>query len=105
MAKKKLEVVELNKEKEKIVLEEKNSPLIIFFKKHRWLILFILLLLSLIFLGISTYIFLDNIGKSQQPTIENAEIETTLDKVNTISGGNIPITEEYAAKLFIETYD
>lgn len=100
MSRKKVEVVELNKKEEEIILEEKQSPLVIFFRRHRWLILLILFLLSLIFLGFSTYIFLNNIGKSENPTIQAAEFETSLDALNNITGSSVPLTEEAARRMF-----
>ena len=47
MSKRKLEVVELNKKEEKIILEEEQSRWALFWKKYNRLIFLILLILSL----------------------------------------------------------
>lgn len=101
MIKKKIEVVELNKKESKIILEETKSPLINFWRKHQFHILSILLLLSLIVLITSSFLFLSNLYKSEEPTITSATIDTTLTEFNQyITGGKTPITEEAAKNKF-----
>ncbi len=89
MPKKKIEVVELNKKEEKILLEESRSALLLFWRRHRGLIFSLLLVLSLAVFGVSLTLFLKNIGINEQPIIKGADFETTLYdyKIN-ISGKN-----------------
>lgn len=100
MSKKKLEVVELNKEKEKIVLEEKQSPLVLFFKKHGLLIFITALILSLTVLGVSLFIAIPNLQTSKQPTIKEVSIDMDLANADVTADPSMPITEEAAKKLF-----
>lgn len=103
MSKKKIEVVELNKKEEKIILEEKQSPLIIFWRRHRLLIFLTLLILSLTILGVSIMLFVKNAGSSENPTIKEVSIETSLDEyqANVVAGNN-SITEETAKNAFLK---
>ena len=63
--KKKLEVVELNKNEEKIVLEEQQSTWLLLWKKYNRLILSIGLVLSLIVLVISLTATIFNLNSSK----------------------------------------
>lgn len=74
MPRKKIEVVELNKEKEKIVLEEKSSTLALFFKKNGYYIFMSILLLSLVSLIVGLFIFFKNLSLSIDGSIANVEL-------------------------------
>ena len=102
MFKKKLEVVELNKQEEQIVLEEKQNYIVAFWHKHRFHLLAILLVLAfLIFIG-GMFIFISNIYKSNQPTVTKTPLETSLtDENKYITGSPIPLTEDAAKNQFL----
>ena len=102
MFKKKLEVVELNKQEEQIVLEEKQNYIVAFWHKHRFRLLAILLVLAfLIFIG-GMFIFISNIYKSNQPTVTETPLETSLtDENKYITGSPIPLTEHAAKNQFL----
>ena len=70
MPKKKLEVVELNKKEEQIILEEPLSTWKLFWKKNGKLIYLITLILSLAILFISLIITISNFGTSEKPIIK-----------------------------------
>jgi len=102
MLKKKLEVVELNKEKEKIVLEEKQSSFALFWKKHGCLVFLTVLILSLTILISGIYLLLTNILESKQPTINKVSVDTSLTEYKAnISAGNNSFTEEDAKNAFL----
>lgn len=106
MSKKNLEVVELNKKEEQIILEEKQKPIVSFWRLHRFQILSILLILSLLTCITGVFIFLSNIYQNEEPTIEKASIDTTLSDYNKyVDGGRAPITEETAKNRFLNTGD
>lgn len=106
MSKKNLEVVELNKKEEQIILEEKQKPIVSFWRLHRFQILSILLILSLLTCITGVFIFLSNIYQSEEPTIEKASVDTTLSDYNKyVDGGRAPITEETAKNRFLNTGD
>lgn len=103
MSKKDLEAIELNKKEEKIILAEKQSPLIVFWHKHRYLIS-ILLILALLLLITGSFIFFKNIYQSKDPIINKATLDSSLtDLNNTITGGQVPITEETAKNKFLNS--
>lgn len=106
MSKKNLEVVELNKKEEQIILEEKQKPIVSFWRLHRFQILSILLILSLLTCITGVFIFLSNIYQNEEPTIEKASVDTTLSDYNKyVDGGRAPITEETAKNRFLNTGD
>ncbi len=102
MSKKKLEVIELNKKEEKIVLEEEQSQAIVFWKKYRKLIFGILLVLSLTILIIGGYLFFINLNASEKLIIKQVSVDTTLteDMENIFLDGT-PITSETAKNSFL----
>lgn len=106
MSKKNLEVIELNKKEEEIILEEKQSSFSIFWNKNRFRILAILLILSLItFIG-SSFLFLSNIYKSLEPNIKEITLESTLSNYNKyVMSGDTPITEKTAQNKFLNGGD
>lgn len=102
MSKKKLEVVELNKKEEKIILEQEQSSWILSWKKYNKLILLILLILSLAMLttGIIAAIF--NVSPSEKLIIKQVSVDTNLD-VSTddiTANPSSPMTEETAKEMF-----
>lgn len=100
MPKKKLEVVELNKKEEQIILEEPLSTWKLFWKKNGKLIYLITLILSLAILFISLIITISNFGTSEKPIIKEVSIDTDLtDAVVTIDPG-MSLTEETAKDSF-----
>ena len=101
MAKKKLEVVELNKKEEKIVLEEKQSSLTLFLRKYRLLLFITALIISLTVIIISLFIFVKNIYENKTPVIENSSLSTTLtDYTSNVSAGDRSFTEGDAKNRF-----
>jgi len=104
MSHKKIEVVELNKVGEEIVLEEKQSPLALFLKKYRGLFLLILIIISLLILVTGIFMAVKNLGESKDPTI--TQIDTNLEKLETSEitfNGNYSLTSETAERLFQNT--
>ena len=101
MPRKKIEVVELNKKEEKIILEEKPSALILFWRRHQLLIFLTLLILSLTILGISLIVTAKNIKNSEEEKIKQVEIETTLDDyIANVTTGNKALTPDSAKSAF-----
>lgn len=102
MTKKKLNVVEFDQEEKEIVLEENQSRYLAFLRKYRKVIFFILLLLSLSVLGISSYLLLNNVGRNEKPNISGVALDSSLTDLNsTITGGQVPITDETAKNMFL----
>ena len=100
MAKKKLEVVELNKEKEKIVLEEEQSSWKLFWKKYNKLFLIILLILSLTILVSSIILTISNLSSSEKLIIKQVSVDTDLDVSSADVTASVPLTEETAKNMF-----
>lgn len=100
MPRKKIEVVELNKKEEKIILEEKTSPLILFWRKHRLLIFLTLLILSLTVLILGIILTIKSFEKSSEPTIKEVAIETDLEDYIANIPGNKSMTDESAMNAF-----
>ena len=88
MPKKKIEVVELNKKEDEIVLEEEQSALILFWRRYGKLISLILLFLSLIIASLSIFLIMKNIKKSEEMVIREVKIETSLDSLNFINANH-----------------
>ena len=81
MPKKTIEVVELNKKEEKIILAESQSALLLFWRRHRDLIFSILLCLTLTVFGVSLTLFLRNVGsKVRRLEKDRAETVKRLEK-------------------------
>lgn len=100
MSKKKLEVVELNKKEEKIVLEEKQSPLSIFWEKNQLLIFITTLIISFTVLIVSLFIAISNLSTSDNPTIKEVSIDTDLADAYIVIDPSAPLTEETAKNVF-----
>lgn len=100
MAKKKIEVVELNKKEEEIILEEGQSGLILFWRRYRGIIFFMLLVLSLLVLGTSLFLFIKNLNLSEEPIVKKATIDISLDDLN-ISTSKRSLDDESAKNTFL----
>ena len=100
MSRKRIEVVELNKKDEKIILEEKQSALILFWRRHGLLIFLTLLILSLTILGISLVIAFKNFRNSEEPTIKETSVDISLDNYEALVAKDA-LTEETAKKSFL----
>lgn len=97
----KIEVVELNKKEEKIILEEKQSKFAIFIKKYNKIMILLLMLLSLVTVVGGVFLAVSKIQESLEPSIKEVTIDTTLDKIGSITNINgIPITDEAAKNIF-----
>lgn len=100
MSKKRLEVVELNKEKEKIVLEQEESAWIIFWKKYGKLIFLILLILSLAFFITGIIITISNLSSSDKPIIKEVSIDADISDANVTIDPSLALTDETAKNSF-----
>ena len=100
MSRKKLEVVELNKKEEKIILEEETSPLILFWRKHRLLIFLTLLILSLTILILGILINIKNLKHSDEPIINEVPVDVDIEDYIANIPGNKSMTDESAKKAF-----
>ena len=74
MPRKKIEVVELNKKDEEILLAEEASAFILFWRRHNLLIFLTLLILSLTIIGVSIMITIKNMESGEQDTIEKDKV-------------------------------
>ena len=100
MAKKKIEVVELNKKEEEIILEEGQSGLILFWRRYRGIVFFMLMVLSLLVLGTSLFLFIKNLNLSEEPIVKKATIDISLDNLN-ISTSKRSLDDESAKNTFL----
>ena len=100
MPKKKLEVVELNKEEEKIVLEEEQSRWTIFWKKYGRLIYLISLIISLSILFISLFVTIFNLDTSDKPIIKEISIDSDLSNAVVTINPSSSLTNETAKDVF-----
>ena len=100
MMKKKLEVVELNKKEDKIVIKEHASPWKKFWLKYNKLILMILFILSLAILTTSVIITISNLSTSDKLIIKEASIDTDLDVTSSDVTSNVSLTDDTAKAIF-----
>lgn len=91
MFKKKIDVVELNKKEEKILLEETTNPLILFLRRNRGLILSIILILAILLLSISAFFIIRSFKLSTGPEITKINLE-----ISEIETTDISISSEYS---------
>ena len=101
MSRKKIEVVELNKKQDKIVLAEDVSPLILFWKNNSLLIFLTTLILSLTIVGISLFATIKNMNASQEPHIKEASVDVSLEDFG-LYYANEPLTEATAKNSFLD---
>jgi len=103
MSKKKLNVVELNKKQEKIILEEKQSPILSFWHNHNLLLFITASILSLTILSLGIIVTLKSISTSEEGIIKEVSIDTTLDSyIASITTGDNSITEDTAQDAFLK---
>ena len=100
MSKRKLEVVELNKKEEKIILEEEQSRWTLFCKKYNRLIFLILLILSLALTITSIIITISNLSISDKPTIKEVSIDLDINNSGIIIDPSSSLTDETAKNTF-----
>lgn len=100
MSRKKLEVIELNKKKNKIILAEEQSAILLFFRRHATLIYLTVLILSLTIVGISLIVTMKNIRFSEQPIIKETSVDVSLADYNAIIGDD-SLTEDSAKDTFL----
>lgn len=100
MPKKKLEVVELNKEEEKIVLEEEQSRWALFWKKYGRLIYLISLIISLSIVFISLFVTIFNLNTSDKPIIKEISIDSDLTNAVVTLSPSGSLTNETAKDIF-----
>lgn len=100
MFKKKLEVVELNKEKKRILIEQKESAWILFWRKYNKKLLLLFLILTLAILGISTFIFITNILSSDTPLIKEVSIDVSIKDLDVTLDPSSTLTDETAKNTF-----
>ena len=103
MSRKRIDVVELNKKEEKIVLEEKQSPILSFWHNNYLLLLITAFVLSLTILSIGIIIAFKNILPNEEEVIKNVSIDTTLDNyIASVRAGDTAISEETANDNFVK---
>ena len=102
MSRKKIDVVELNKVEEQIILEEKPSALVLFFKKYGKLLILLLLLIVLISAIPIAYFFLNNVEESLDITLINMDI-TGLTASEVSIDSNHSLTDDSARNSFNRT--
>lgn len=100
MSKKKLEVVELNKKEEKIVLEEKQSSWIIFWKRNGKLIFLILLILAIAILSTAMIVTISNLSSSDKYYIKEVSIDSDLNNIDVTLDPSFSLTDETAKNTF-----
>lgn len=100
MTKRKIEVVEIDKEKDKIVLEEEQSSWKLFCKKYNKLFLMILIIISLTILVSGVILTISNLSSSEKMIIKEVSVDTDLDVTSADVTANIPLTDETAKNLF-----
>lgn len=102
MTKKKIEVVELNKDEEKIVLFEEQSKWRKFFKKYNKLVLLIMFILSISLLITGVLVYVSNLSSSDKMIIKEVSIDTDLNITNAdvTADASTSMTDETAKKVF-----
>ena len=102
MPKKKIEVLELNKKEEEILLAEDQSALILFWRRHGVLIFLTMLILSLTIVGVSVMLTVKNMDISIEPHIKETSIDISLSNFN-VTVGMDALTEETAQNTFLNS--
>lgn len=100
MMKKKLEVVELNKQDKNIIIKEHPNAWKKFWKKYNKIFLPILFILSIAILTTSLIITISNISTSDKLIIKEASIDTDLDVTSADVTATTPLTDETAKEIF-----
>ena len=100
MTKKKMDIVELDKSKNKIVLEEEPSLWILFWKKYNKLFLLILFVLSLTILASGIILTVSNLSSSDKLIIKHVSVDTNLDVSSADVTASVSLTDETAKNIF-----
>ena len=100
MSRKKIEVVELNKKENKILLQKKDNWFILLLKRHDFWFYLFLIILGILFISLSIFYAIWKIKTSDTPKIAlaNEKIEVNFsDEIDGLIFDNIlPVTEGYA---------
>ena len=100
MTKKKIELVDLNKEKHKIVLKENPSAWRVRLKKYNKLFLLILLILSLTVFVSGFILTISNLSSSDKLIIKEVSVYTDLDVTSADITINSSLSDEMAESMF-----
>lgn len=100
MPRKKIEVVELNKKEEKIVLEESTSALALFWKRYGMLVFSFLFILSLLVFGVSLFLFIKNLNTNDEMVIKETSIDVSLADYEAKVISNNALTDDSARNIF-----
>ena len=100
MPKRKLEVVELNKKEDKIILEEEQSRSVLFWKKYGKLIYLISLITSVSILLISLFVTIFNLNTSDKPIIKEISIDSDLSNAVVTIDPSSSLTNDTATDIF-----
>ena len=100
MPKRKLEVVELNKKEDKIILEEEQSRSALFWKKYGKLIYLISLITSISILLISLFVTIFNLNTSDKPIIKEISIDSDLSNAVVTLDPSSSLTNDTASDIF-----
>ena len=103
MPRKKIEVVELNKKDEEILLAEEASAFILFWRRHNLLIFLTLLILSLTIIGVSIMITIKNMEASEEPHIKDADASIDISLGDFEAKVADSLTEETARDIFLNS--
>ena len=102
MPRKKIEVAELNKKEEKIIIEEKQSAWTLFWKKYNKLFLLILFIINITIIAITIFLTFSSLQTSDKMIIKEVSIDTDLNITSADITANpaVPLTDETAKKIF-----
>lgn len=100
MSKKKLEIVEINKKEQEIVLKEIPNKWKSFQKKYGKLIYLITLILSLAILAISLFVTVSNLGISEKPIYKEVSIDANLNDAVVAIDPGMALTTQTAKDTF-----
>lgn len=100
MTKKKIELVDLNKDKQKIVLKENPSVWRVRLKKYNKLFLLILLILSLTVFVSGFILTISNLSSSDKLIIKEVSVYTDLDVTSADITINSSLSDEMAENMF-----
>ena len=101
MTKKKIEMVDVNKENHEIVLKENPSAWKKFWKKYNKLFLLILLILSITIFVSGIILSISNLSSSEKLIIKEVSVDTDLDVNSDDVTVNVPLSDETAKKIFM----
>ena len=91
------------KDEVNITVEEERkdrSPFYLFLKRNQWLLYIMVLMIALIISSITLYVVAKNLDSSTVVEYEWNGVVVTFDEGNNSILDGVPITTEYASKLF-----